>query len=229
MLFIAGVQKSSPMLFRLKLLITVTIFILVSPAILIAEEIMPDNKNTTHIIFKRIEPNNFYFKEDYLTIQVNNSASFLLLPFKDIKQVSSISLQWKKQGEINTKDAQHEETREGDDAYLRMGLVIEGEPIFNNPLAPKWVKQVRETLHHSSDNMIYLVAGSHHKSGQRWESPYSNNVEIIALGSNTKEDGWNFSEYKFENSLSVVGLWIMADGDNTQSTFTSMLKALTLN
>jgi hypothetical protein len=202
---------------------------LMLPANLAAEEIKPDNTNTTHIVFKRIEPNNFHIKKDHLTIEVNKSASFLLLPFEEIKHINSISLQWKKQGKINVRDAQHEETREGDDAYLRMGLVIAGNPIFDNPLAPKWVKQVRETLYHPSDNMIYLVAGSQHESGQYWESPYSKNVKIIAMGSEKQKDGWYFSEYTLENNQPVVGLWIMADGDNTQSSFTTNLKALKLN
>ena len=215
-------------LIRLKLSALAITFALTSPASLFAEEITLDNKNTTHITFKRITPNNFYFKEGTLTIKANNSASFLLLPFKSIRKINKVSFQWKKQGSINVKNAQQEETRRGDDAYLRIGLAIEGKPLFVNPLAPKWVKKVRGTLHYSSDKMIYIIPGSRHEDGQHWKSPYSDDVEIIAVGSNTKKDGWNFSEHKFENSQTVVGLWIMADGDNTQSTFTSQLKALTL-
>ena len=88
---------------------------------------------------------------------------------------------------------------------------------------------MRETLHHSSDKMIYIISGSKHEHGQHWKSPFSDEVEIIAAGSRTQPDGWNVSEYTFKNAQSIVGLWIMADGDNTQSTFTSKLKSLTLN
>jgi Protein of unknown function (DUF3047) len=214
---------------KLKLCSLAIAFALISPANLLAEGISLEDKNLTHISFKQITPNHFDFKDDVITIQVDKSASFLLYPFKNKKDIKTVSFQWKKQGTIDVKDASYEETRQGDDAYLRIGLVIEGEDSFNNPFAPKWVKTVRETLHHSSDKMIYIISGSKHEHGQRWKSPYSDEVEIISVGSRTQSDHWNISEYIFKNSQTIVGLWIMADGDNTQSTFTSKIKALTLN
>ena len=213
---------------RLKLCSLAIPFALILPANLLAEAITLDNKNTTHITFKRITPNHFDFEDKIVTIKVDKSASFLLYPFKNKRNIKMVSFQWKKQGMINVKDANHEETRQGDDTYIRIGLVIEGEDPFVNPFAPKWVKIVRETLHYSSNKMIYVISGSRHEHGQRWESPYSDDVEIIAAGSRTQPDGWNISEYTFKNAQSIVGLWIMADGDNTQSTFTSQLKALML-
>lgn len=203
-------------------------FTLTAPASLFAEVINLDNKNITHINFKRIKPNHFDIKDNVVTIRVNNSASFLLLSFKEVRKINTVSFEWKKRGVINIKDARQEETRRGDDAYLRIGLIIEGKASFINPLTPRWVKKVRETLHHSSNKIIYIVPGSMHKNGQHWQSPYSKNVEIIAAGSKAQADGWNISEHTFRNTQSVVGLWIMADGDNTRSTFTSRLKALTL-
>jgi len=217
-----------PLRLKLSALTFSTAFTLASPISLFAEEIILDTKYTTHITFKRIKPNTFDFKEDSLNIEVNNSASFLLLPFETTRKVNEISFQWKKQGSISIKNAQQEETRQGDDAYLRVGLAIEGKTLFANPLAPKWVKQVRKTLHHSSNKMVYIIPGSKHEDGQHWKSPYSKDVEIIAVGSRAEKDGWKVSTHKFENGQSVVGLWIMADGDNTQSSFTSMLKLLTL-
>jgi len=214
---------------RLKLSALVIALTLTPPASLFAEAITLDNKNTTHITFKRIKPNSFVFKEDSLTVQVNSSASFILLPFESPIEINKISFQWKKKGMIDISDGLQEETLKGDDAYLRIVLIIEGKYPLMNPLAPKWVKQVHKILKYPSDKMICIVPGSRHKVGQHWKSPYSNDVEIIAVGSDTKKDGWNFSEHKFEKSQPVVGLWIMADGDNTQSTFTSQLKALTIN
>jgi len=211
-----------------KVIFLAIIATLISEKNIFAETIIPDGENTTHITCKRITPNNYFFKEDILKIQVNNSASFLLLPFEDTKIITSVSFRWKKTGVLNIKDSDQEETRRGDDAYLRMGLALRGKNTITNPLAPKWAKQVKEVLHHASSKMIYLTPGSKHKVGEHWKSPYSNDVDIIAVSSEMKTDGWNYSEYKFEDSQSVVGLWIMADGDNTQSTFTTMLKSLTL-
>jgi len=211
-----------------KIIPLVIITLLISSKNVLAEIIILDRDNTTHITFKKIKPGNYFFKEGALKIQVNNSASFLLLPFENTKQITKVSFQWKKKGTLNTRNSEHEETRQGDDAYLRVGLALKGKNTIANPLAPKWAKQVRQVLHHASNKMIYLTPGSKHKVGEHWKSPYSDDVDIIAISSEIKTDGWNYSEHIFNESQSVVGLWIMADGDNTQSTFTSMLKSLTL-
>ncbi len=201
---------------------------LISAKNVLAEIIILNKDNTTHITFKKVKPSNYFFKQGALKIQVNNSASFLLLPFENTRQITKVSFQWKKSGMINIKDSEHEETRQGDDAYLRVGLALKGKNTVANPLAPQWAKQVREVLHHASNKMIYLTPGSKHNVGEHWKSPYTDDVDIIAVSSKIKADGWNYSEHEFEDSQSVVGLWLMADGDNTQSTFTSWLKSLTL-
>lgn len=220
-------------LYRNKFFCALVIFLFELPTAVFAGEFKSvvnlTDSNVIPVEFRRITPNNFHIDDNVLTIHVNKSASFLLIPFKAVTKIKNVSFEWKKTGNINIQNAGHEETREGDDAYLRVGLILEGKPSLMNPLTPKWVRKVKDALHYPSDKMIYLVPGSQHSAGQRWTSPYSDEVEIIAVSSQEKLDGWNISEYSLQSSQPTVGLWLMADGDNTRSTFTSMLKQLTFH
>jgi len=195
----------------------------------LAETIVFDEGDITHIKFKKIPPNKFEINNNLINIAVNNSSSFLLIPFKEIKLVKEVTFKWKKNGFLNIKNAKQEETRSGDDAYLRIGLMIEGKNLLPNPLAPRWVKKVKEILNYSSNRAIYLSPNTMHNAGEYWKSPYSNKVDIIAVASVKITHGWKLSKHTFDSSQAVVGLWIMADGDNTQSTFTTTIKTLTLN
>ena len=106
--------------------------------------------------------------------------------------------------------------------------MLKGNEKWLNPMAPGWIKKVRETMHLPSEMMIYLVAGSQHKPGEYWKSPFSNDVGIIAADDITTDDGWLLSQHEFKSPLDIVGLWIMADGDNTASSFSTSIKSLIL-
>lgn len=195
----------------------------------LASSIDFSESKVVHIKFSRIPPNQYEYKKDMFSVQVNKSASFLLIPFTETKTISSVSFQWKSKGHLKVKDEKQEKTRKGDDAYLRVGLILRGNRQPVNPLAPAWVKKVNEILLYPSGNMLYLVPGARHPHGKRWKSPYSNDVEILSVKSKQLSDGWNLVVNKLERSYRVIGLWLMADGDNTGSKFTSQLKMLRLD
>ena len=76
-----------------------------------------------HIEFSKLLPNNFTKKTNHINIDVNNSSSFLIIPFEDIVITNKVSFFWKSKGLINIKDKNHEKSKLGDDAILRIGLV----------------------------------------------------------------------------------------------------------
>ncbi len=182
-----------------------------------------------HIKFKRITPNTLSLSKTGLSIKVNESASFILLPFKKIRHTTGVNFDWRSQGELRIADARTEATREGDDARLRVGLILKGDsqPFFN-PLAPEWVKIVNDSLYFPYKNLVYLIAGARHPPASRWINPYNEKVSMISIPSEPLDQGWLKATYRFEAPLAVIGLWIMADGDNTGSTFTTELKNLQL-
>lgn len=182
------------------------------------------------ITFKRIPANQFNVSENGLRIQVNSSASFMLYPFSRSKNITGADFRWRSSRDHLATDRQTEESTAGDDALLRIGLLIAGaEASFENPLAPAWTRKVRQALPEPSNHLLYLIVGSRHQAGEQWLSPYSDKVTMIAVASQPYKDGWQQASYRFKTAKKVVGLWIMADGDNTRSRFTTELEQLILH
>ncbi len=198
------------------------------PATLLADKIYLDQLHFDHIHFKRIKSNTVSFNNGVINFSVNSTASFLLHAFDDIKPVKQVSFQWRANGNLNKKDAQHETTRKGDDAWVRVGLILKGEPKLQDPLVPPWVKQVRKTLKYPSDKMVYLIPDAQQTPGTTWSSPYNKNVEMRSVASDELKDGWQAVHYRFERPQQVIGIWLMADGDNTHSKFNTQLKELVI-
>lgn len=187
-----------------------------------------DEKAFEHIRFKRITPSQYSFREDVMTINVDKSASFLMQAFDEVKPISSVSIEWQTEGRLLLDDSDQEKTRHGDDAVFKIGLLLKGEEHFENPIAPKWIKQVRSLLSEPSDEMIYLVVDSKHPEATSWVNPYNSKVTMISMHDDTNGEGWNRSYYQFEEPVEVVAIWLMADGDNTKSVFRSRVRNITL-
>ena len=191
--------------------------------------INPGTEKHKPVTFKHILPNAISLSKQMMTIEVNSSASFTLLPFDSIKPVTRVDFEWSSRGQLKLDSASLEATREGDDARLRIGLVLLGEnPGFINPLTPDWLKTVRKRLHFPSQSLIYLIAGARHSPGSIWLSPYNDQVTMIASKDTAIDDNWFHSSHTFTTPQPVIGLWIMADGDNTHSRFTTRLRKLVL-
>ena len=160
--------------------------------------------------------------------------------FESVKPVKQVSFKWRSDQLPKVKDAVHEKQRVGDDAVFKLGLLLKSENEIDNPLLPKWMKQVKSLLNYSSENMIYLVAGSKHVAGEQWPNPYNHRVTMVAMSSENIEsklesridgefeEGWQQASYRFGEAVEVVAIWLMADGDNTGSSFTSYVKDIKL-
>jgi hypothetical protein len=193
----------------------------------IAEQIVLEKDRFEQVHFRRIQPTIVDFDEGAVTFEVNKSSSFLIMPFNAIKSVQTVSFDWKADGILNKHSAAEELTRQGDDAWLRVGLIISGEPEpVPVALLPRWMKQVRNTLKFATNKMIYLIPDARHAPGETWSSPFSPDIDMISVASQPTQDHWNRASYTFSEAQQSVGLWIMADGDNTNSKFRSRLRNL---
>ena len=181
----------------------------------------------TSISFKRIPPNQIEFKEDSIVFQVRESASFLLYPFGSVKKINQLRFDWKSKGELNVLNAKHEATKKGDDARIRLGLILKSKADFIDLFGtPEWIRKSAEVLNHPADRIVFLLPGVFHEPGTSWKNPYSPKVDMISIPSTDLSDGWKQSEFLFEIPLETVGFMIMADGDNTHSSFSSEIKNL---
>ncbi len=192
------------------------------------EAISLQANNFEHIQFKKITANRVTFQKQQLHIDVDNSASILMLPFETVKLINKVSFEWRSDGGPLIKNARHELERNGDDAVFKLGLLLQSDDESINPFVPPWLKQVRELLTFPSEEMIYLVAGAKHAAGERWISPYNKRVTMISVVSRDDGSGWQRASYQFEQAPNVVALWLMADGDNTHAAFTVIIKNIVL-
>ena len=211
----------------LRILSCLSLLLLVTQTV--AEQIDLHQDNFTHIHFRRIQPTTVTFEPETIRFDVNRSSSFLLLPFGEIKTVQRVIFEWKAEGMLNKNSAAQEKTRTGDDAWLRVGLVISGQPeLVPEALLPRWLRQVRDVLRFPSDKMIYLIPGARHAPGESWRSPYNAHIDMISVPSQQRDKDWKRVSYQLSTPQQTVGLWIMADGDNKASVFTSHLRNLVI-
>ena len=217
------------------------------PAQLFAADVSaPDDlslfeSNYTHIQFGRIKANQYEFEGGVLKAKVDSSASFLMKAFESVKPVKQVTFKWRSDRLPKVSDAVHEKQKAGDDAVFKVGLLLKADNELDNPFLPMWMRQVKSLLNYSSENMIYLVSGSKNVAGERWPNPYNRRVTMIAMSeANIEskleskidgefEEGWHHASYRFGEELEVVAIWLMADGDNTGSSFTSFVKDIRLD
>ena len=181
-----------------------------------------------YVNFSDIPETTYTFENGVLEAKVKKSSSFLLLPFAQIKQVKSVQFEWQRSGEIKKRSAEDEKSKKADDFYFRLGLIISGEAPFIPFFAPAWVKSIREYAKLPSDHIKYLVVGTSSKPNSSWVSPYSDSMDYISLES-TKAGDWESVKYDFDTTQKVVGLWLMSDGDNSDSTFEVKVRNLNLD
>jgi len=189
-----------------------------------AAAISLDEEAFEHIQFKKIKPSQYSYSNNILKADVDGGASFLMHSFDSVQQITEISFSWRSTGMPSIADDKQEETREGDDAVLKIGLLLKADDESFNPFIPAWMKRVNALLNFPSENMIYLAVDARHPVGAQWGNPYNKRVTMVSVGSLENDDGWQLASHQFAQPVSVVAIWIMADGDNTQSTFTSYLK-----
>lgn len=183
-----------------------------------------------HVVFDDHKPTVYENHGSILSAHVEASASFLFQPFDAPRRVQTLSFSWRvKSGSLPPKTVASESEKSGDDAPVRIGLLISGKAPLIPFFAPSWIKAVRDHAKLPADDLIFVVAGSKHPAGSVWPSPYDQALRLIAPVEQPDRDGWTKASHTFDPPLSVVGLWIMADGDDTGSRFDAEVRDLELN
>jgi hypothetical protein len=182
-----------------------------------------------HVSFDGRTPTVYKADGETLVMDVKESSSFLLRPFDKVQPVKRVSFEWQSEGELSVASPAEERTKRGDDARLRVGLLLSGEAPLIPFFAPSWIKAIRDAMHLPADRMLYLTVGAKSPPGSEWPSPYGGGMRIRVLGSRPVDGGdWKAAEASFSPPLPVVGVWLMADGDDSRSRFRTLLRKLTL-
>jgi hypothetical protein len=184
-----------------------------------------------HITFPKIPPTTYGGDARSLVATVARSSSLLLQPFAATRVVRAAHITWRSAGDLRQTSVATEQTKDGDDARLKIGLLLAGPAPFIPFFAPAWAKAIRDHMTLSTDHALVLVAGALAPVGTRWPSPHADDITMLSIASGPAAAGgsWRRSDVAFPEPLAVVGLWIMADGDDTQSSFTTEVKELFLD
>lgn len=189
-----------------------------------AEELRLDQFR--HVSFDKIPQTSYAQDGTGIKAEVASSSSFLLKAFSEVRTVKTVKWKWKFSGDYKVATVEELRSKKGDDAILRVGLIKSGSAPSVPFFAPAWIKAIRDHMKHPGDEMVYLVAGGPAKAGSSWESPYSDSMKLVQTESVALEDGWQQVTKVMDPPLKVAGLWLMADGDNTNSKFSTWIKDL---
>lgn len=183
------------------------------------------------LTYDKIPANVVEFSEQGLILKVNKSASPVIYPLGQPKQVKRLQVTGQTQNQIQFKGTQGEK---GFDDYLfRIGLVIQGSQTLGfaqKLIAADWVKTLFNLAPKGLgvDHIYFLNLGSHAKHlGRVRNHPLSDLIkeEVVAISQES-----NFSIDKtFEKPKKVLALWISVDGDDTNSQFTTHIKSIKLH
>ena len=176
-------------------------------------------KEWSIINFDDITPTKYELQDKKLMITVAESNSFILLPFKEVKRIRRVSIEWDLVGSIEKNTRKREEEKSGDDFPLRVGLLVKGKKATIPFFAPSWVKLIRERMNFGVERIEYFVLGSNHKNQETWENPFSDDFKMTAVESILLKGGGKQADILIPQGLDVVGIWVMSDGDNTKSSF----------
>ncbi len=195
---------------------------------LFAQEIIINEKNTKHIKFNGIKPSVYHFNGSEFKAVVDKSSSALIYSFDMPIKIKKIRFMWKRLGTIAVKNLEQEASKSGDDNYFRLGLLLHGKKPSLPFFAPSWVKLTAKHLKVPADKIVYYFVDAKHLPNSQWRSPYNSSIVIKSVKSILGKDGYNRVVIDIKNPVNVAGLWIMSDGDNSKSKFTTWVKHLTI-
>jgi hypothetical protein len=184
------------------------------------------------ITFDGIKPTVFRQVEtpsgEGITMTVRNSSSFLVHAFKNVETISRVTWNMQYNELPAVKNQSDESSRSGDDFVLRVGLITAGDHKHVSMFAPDWIKQLAKILNVPAGKVVYLVVSRYHPPGSIWPSPYSDQLSYVSVAELRvpSHPDWLAVSYTLPTPIRVVGLWLMADGDNTNAAFSAAISRL---
>ena len=184
--------------------------------------------------YSNIPENKVTFTNQSLLLEVRKSASPLFFKLDHETLVSNILVEGNVDKLIRLKDPSKQGAKGQDDYVLRFGLVVSGKKklsFMQKIIAPEWIK----TLYRSFASYpgigyvhFYNITQNSKQLGKSRVHPATKLIRETFVGLIQKPGPFHFS-YKLPQKLKVIGLWIGADGDDTDSKFNVLIKKIKLN
>ena len=182
--------------------------------------------------YGKLPANEVSFGERGMRVSVNGSASPLLYPRQGVSRVARISVAGELDELLNVRAGS--QGGEGEDDFcLKVGLVLAGDRrlgFFERLVSADWVKTLHDLAPAGAgiDRILFLNAVQHASQlGQRRRHPlseliYERNVWLI------DRSGPFELHYELETPRDVVAVWVSIDGDDSRSSYSTLIRELTL-
>ncbi|MCI5071317.1 hypothetical protein MRY82_00030 [bacterium] len=195
-----------------------------------AKPISLDIEDWQQVKYRKIKPNQgINIGSQTLRIKVNASSSALVYPFKEIQSVKGFKLQAQLKGDLDY-GKKNPGASGADDFPLRLGLILAGQQqlnVWQKMMAPQWLKQLNQLAKAFSgmDKIYTVLFYSQAPQFKERKHPLSDYFFEVAGQSFNAQGNLNL-KYTLDKPLTVIGIWLGADGDDTQSDFTVDIRSL---
>jgi hypothetical protein len=175
------------------------------------------------------------FLDQSLHLSIDRSASPVVYPLAEVKKVSSIQVNGSWKGNLNLSDPKVQGQKKHDDFLIRLGLIVAGEQkptVFQKLFAPQWVKTLFDLGKEKNmgvDRIAFFSLGyGAIPEGFPRTHPASDLITEEIVGVHPAQGGeWSLKK-EFTSPLSVLGIWISSDGDDTKSKFDLWIKKIAI-
>lgn len=211
----------------------ITVFLTLAANAFALEIPVDDLDAWTTLTFSKIPANEVSVDEGHLSIAVRQSASPLVFKLDEPTTVRRVNVRARWTGVINLPEGAVQGDKGVDDFVLKLGVVEAGERTLSwlqRRIAADWIKQLfRLAPAGTGVERINFLSTTQQAElvGSEREHPLSDLLYETRL---TKLDGpGEFTlTHEFTEPVSVLGLWISADGDDTGSSFDLQIESITL-
>ena len=192
-----------------------------------------DGSGWQNLVFSKISANQVSFSKQGLKVEVKKSASPLIFPLKQQKEIYSVSVKGAVNRLISFKDKKQGE-KGADDYVLRLGFVVPGEKTLNwaqRQIAADWVLKLFSLAPKGAgvDHIYFLNLGQVAEDrGREREHPLSDLIKERNEWVITEAGNFELSA-NFKKPKSAAALWISIDGDDTGAKYTTTLQSIKLN
>lgn len=191
-----------------------------------------DENDFENLSFSSLEPNQYTFTDERLTISVDGSASPLIYPIDAPRKFQKLRFTAKKTGVLNLKSSQ-QGSEANDDFALKVGLVFEGNKtlnFFQRAVAASWITTLHDLAPEGtgiSKIHFYSIFQDESLANTSRQHPLSDLLHEEYVGK-PDESGYINVSIDIKEDKKVLAVWISADGDDTESRYQIELNSLTL-
>ena len=193
---------------------------------------LDQQENWQLLQYSNLPANRVEFGERGMLVTVNQSASPIVYPLDGGRRVSRIAVSGELENLLRVRPGSQGQEGE-DDFSLKVGLVISGDRrlnFFQRMLSADWVKTLYSLAPDGAgiDRIVFLNAVQHESQlGQQRRHPlselvYEHNVWLIDRA------GPFELQHEFDNPQNVLAVWISIDGDDSHSSYSTLISSLRL-